>query len=247
MNQNSNNNKFSSLMQPVPNGSVVEQIITRITDAIINGELQPGQKIPPENALAEALNVGRNSVREAIKILEAMGVLVIRRPEGTFVAEGFSDKMLNPLIYGLILEGGNSPAMIELRQLFDVGVLKLAIGKASREDIERISASLEDLRKLIKQQPPDKAEILGADIAFHRALELATRNPLVKKIGTVIERLSRPTRERAIEQFIQNNELDEFIEKHEQILDAIKEKNEAAVGQIIDQHYKYWKEEFKDE
>ena len=78
MNQKSNNNKLGSLMDPVPNESVVDQIITRITDAIISGELQPGQKIPTENSLSEAMNVGRNSVREAIKVLEAMGVLNIR-------------------------------------------------------------------------------------------------------------------------------------------------------------------------
>ena len=48
------------------------------------------------------MQVSRNSVREAIKVLEAMGVLIIKRPEGTFVAEGFSDKMLDPMVYGLI-------------------------------------------------------------------------------------------------------------------------------------------------
>jgi len=55
--------------------------------------------------LCESLRVGRNSVREAIKILVTMGVLEIRRSEGTFVCKGFSGRMLDPLVYGLILEG----------------------------------------------------------------------------------------------------------------------------------------------
>lgn len=181
MNQKPNNNNFRSLMNPVPNESVVDQIITRITDAIISGELQPGQKIPTENSLSEAMNVGRNSVREAIKVLEAMGVLNIRRPEGTFVAEGFSDRMLNPMIYGLILEGGSSPAMIELRQLFDVGILKLAIEKATENDIKNIFETLTELRRVVQKQQLDKNEILDADIMFHRALEAAVKNPLVNK------------------------------------------------------------------
>ncbi|AEE92081.1 Regulatory protein GntR HTH [Tepidanaerobacter acetatoxydans Re1] len=243
MNQKPNNNNFGSLMNPVPNESVVDQIITRITDAIISGELQPGQKIPTENSLSEAMNVGRNSVREAIKVLEAMGVLNIRRPEGTFVAEGFSDRMLNPMIYGLILEGGSSPAMIELRQLFDVGILKLAIEKATEKDIKHIFETLTELRKVVQKQQPDKNEILDADIMFHRALEAAVKNPLVNKIGIVIERLSYPTRARAVEQFIRNGELNELLEMHEQMLNVVIERNEAVVGQIIDEHYKYWKEE----
>ena len=133
--------------------------------------------------------------------------------------------------------------MIELRRLFDVGILKLAIEKASEKDIKRISEALTDLRKVVQKQHPDKNEILDADIMFHRALELSIQNPLVNKIGIVIERLSCPTRSRAVEQFIQNGELNELLEMHEQMLNVVIERNEAEVGQIIDQHYKYWKEE----
>ena len=104
--------------KPLSTGSVVEQIIRRLTEALSNRELQPGQKIPTEMELCESLQVGRNSVREAIKILVAMGVLEIRRSEGTFVCRGFSSRMLDPLVYGLILEGGGSGKLIELRRIF---------------------------------------------------------------------------------------------------------------------------------
>ena len=67
----------------------MDQIINRVTDAIISGELQPGQKMPTENSLSEAMNVGRNSVREAIKVLEAMGVLNIRGPRVHLLLKGF--------------------------------------------------------------------------------------------------------------------------------------------------------------
>ena len=60
---------------------------------MLNRELRPGDKIPTEAELAESMGVGRNSIREAIKILVYLGVLEIRRAEGTFVCEGFSESM----------------------------------------------------------------------------------------------------------------------------------------------------------
>ena len=234
--------KKERLMDPMNSKSIVDQIITRITNAIINGELLPGQRIPTETELCESMHVGRNSVREAIKALVAMGVLNIRRAEGTFVAEGFSDRMLDPMVYGLILEGGNSTAMIELRRLFEVGILKLAIEKSSEEDVQKMQKSLAELRT-VTEKPSNKNEILDADIKFHKSLESAVHNPLVEKISVVIERLSRATRVRAVDHFIKNNELSEMVEMHEQILKVIKEKDETAVSEVIDEHYKYWKGE----
>jgi len=236
--------KQESLLDPMNNKSIVDQIITRITNAIINGELLPGQRIPTENELCESMQVGRNSVREAIKALVAMGVLYIRRAEGTFVAEGFSDRMLDPMVYGLILEGGNSSAMIELRRLFEVGILKLAIEKAGEEDIQKMQKALAELRK-VTERHSNKNEILDADIKFHRTLEAAVKNPLVDKISAVIERLSRPTRVRAVEQFMQKHELPEMLDMHEQMLKVIMKKDETAVSEVIDEHFKYWKEELR--
>ncbi len=69
-------NKFMSVS--LANKSVVERITDQITNAIINGELKPGDKIPTEVELCESFGVGRNSVREAIKVLEAYGVLEIK-------------------------------------------------------------------------------------------------------------------------------------------------------------------------
>lgn len=235
----------TNLMTPMNSSSIVDQIISRITNAIIDGELMPGQRIPTEVELCESLQVGRNSVREAIKALVAMGVLNIRRAEGTFVADGFCDRMLDPMVYGLILEGGNSPAVIELRRLFEVGILKLAIEKATDQDIEDMQTALEHLRSLIKIDT-NKNEILEADIAFHKAFELAIKNPLVDKISVVIERLTRMTRSRAVEHFIKNNELNEMLEMHENMLRVVMKRDETAVAEVVDEHFKYWKDELHD-
>ena len=90
--------------------SVVQQTMDYITDSIIRKELLPGDQIPTEAQLTEILGVSRNTVREAIKILIYMGVLEIRRPEGTFVCSGFSEPLIDPMLYGIILNQGRRHA-----------------------------------------------------------------------------------------------------------------------------------------
>ncbi len=242
--KNKRSSHAETLMTPMSNASVVDRIISRITNAIIQGELIPGQKIPTEAELCESMQVGRNSVREAIKALVAMGVLIIRRAEGTFVAEGFSNRMLDPMVYGLILEGGNSKYLIELRRMLDVGVLNLAINKVTERDVERVSRAYEGFCQTVINNMGIE-EILDADILFHRELEQAVHNPLVEKISIVVERLSRQTRARAIEHAIRKKEKERLCKMHQHMLEVLRNRDEAAVITVVDEHYEYWKDEVK--
>ncbi|MDO4549555.1 MAG: GntR family transcriptional regulator, partial [Clostridia bacterium] len=187
-----------SLLRPMNNRSVVDQIIERLTGTILSGELRPGDRIPTEAELVESMGVGRNSVREAIKALVAMGVLNIRRSEGTFVANGFSDRMLEPMVYGLMLEGGDTPAVYELRDLVETGVLRMAIEKADARGIEGLRAALDNIAETIRNSP-DCESLMDADIAFHHKLLDIVGNPMITKISQVIERISRQTREYTVQ------------------------------------------------
>ena len=107
--------KTSFLKEPVGGQSVVNKIVDNITNAIINGELNPGDKIPTEAELSESMGAGRNSVREAIKVLEAYGVVHIKRAEGTFVSQEYDSRMIYPVLYGIILQKDSTSQIVELR------------------------------------------------------------------------------------------------------------------------------------
>ena len=125
-----------SYLKKLNNESVVQRVINCLTDAMINKELRPGDKIPTELELSETLGVGRNSIREAIKILVYLGVLEIRRAEGTFVCEGFTESMIDPMIYGIILDKTDSyDNLMELREMMEAGVVRLAMAKYTEEDM----------------------------------------------------------------------------------------------------------------
>ena len=228
-----------SLRNPLPQGSVVEQIIKRLTDALSSRELQPGQKIPTEMELCESLKVGRNSVREAIKILVAMGVLEIRRSDGTFVCEGFSGRMLDPLVYGLILEGGGTEKLIELRRIFDKGILQTALEKAAADDIATIHNEYKSFREIVESTVDENA-ILEADIVFHSALENILDNPLVNKISMVINRLTYPSRILATREFVRKGEKQKLIRLHKNLITIIEKRDSSMISAMLEKHYRYW-------
>ena len=136
-----------TFLKEIGGKSVVEQIVENITNAIINGELKPGDKIPTENELCASMGVGRNSVREAIKILVAYGVLVIKRAEGTFVKQDYDKKMLFPVLYGIILQKDSAKQLIEMRKIIDVGILQLAIEKLDFQSLHKLELAMQELER----------------------------------------------------------------------------------------------------
>lgn len=233
-----------TLLTPLNNKSVVDRIIERITNSIVSGELRPGSKLPTEIELSESLGVGRNSVREAVKALVAMGVLTIKRSEGTFVAEGFSPRMMEPMIYGLILEGGSTPAVLELRYVVDTGNVQLAIDKATAEDIDRLGGALAKLRQTIDTGMPVNV-IHEADVNFHTQLEHIARNPLLEKVSMVVNRLTDFSRRSALEEILRNGDQEYFYELHKAIYDVVRNQERENVSSVMELHFGYWKKEFK--
>ena len=84
--------------------SVVDQVVDGVISEIIEGRLAPGSKLPTEMELCAKFGAGRNSVREAVKKLQAYGILYIKRADGTFVSENYNQKMLDPMLYSIILQ-----------------------------------------------------------------------------------------------------------------------------------------------
>lgn len=226
----------SGLLQPLANKSIVDRIIDRLTKAILERKLRPGQKIPTEIELCESMQVGRNSVREAIKVLVTMGVLVIKRSEGTFVTEGFSERMLDPMIYGLILEGGDSHAMIELRWMFEDGVMRTAIHKRTDEELNALRDALEGMR-LATVENATEQRLIGEDFKFHHVLVRMVKNPLVFKISLIIERLTMPSRMKELRYYIEKGGLDAYLQRHAEMIRVVSERDLAAVDQVLYDHF----------
>lgn len=236
-------NNRSLLKSSLANKSVVDRVIERITGAIISGELKPGDRIPTEVELCESFQVGRNSIREAIKVLESFGVVYIKRSEGTFVSSSFNHRMLDPMLYGLILEKDSVEAIIELRKVFDIGIMYVVIQKAKKEDIQYLYHELEQLEAEVMSTNADAKRVLNQDIRFHAAVAFCTHNELIQNTADYIDRLTIPSRIQTMEKILGSDERIRFIELHRQIVDMVKVKDSLQIGKTIEDHYMFWKQE----
>ncbi len=229
-----------TFLKEIGGKSVVEQIVDNITNAIINGELKPGDKIPTENELCASMGVGRNSVREAIKILGAYGVINIKRAEGTFVTQNYDSKMLFPVLYGIILQKDSANQIVELRKIIDVGILQLVLEKLDAESLHKVEQAMQDLETKITASNVEAKDVFEADIAFHMVLVDITQNALLEGICFYVDQITRASRMKAIEKFLKENATEQFLLMHREMLRILTENNKAKINQVVENHYQYW-------
>ncbi len=222
-------------IRPLNRESVTSSIINRLTDLLISGELKPGDKLPTEMELAEQLGVGRNSVREAIKMLSYLGVIEIRRGIGTFVANSMPESVVNPLILGLVFEQKTSREIIELRLLFETAIGEIVIQKASDEDIKKLVAANEHLKKAAARKSSSAQQLRDIDIGFHETLlELTDNNPL-KKIGKAIYALFLSSIENTVKQ-----DPERAVRNHQLIIEAVEKRDPELLRKHMKESLSFW-------
>ena len=231
-------NKFMKVS--LANKSVVERIVDQITNAIINGELKPGDKIPTEPELCETFNVGRNSVREAIKILEAYGVVEIRRADGTYIRQEYNYKMLYPILYGIILQKDSKQQLIELRKVIDLGILQEAMKLMGDQEFEELEIEIRNMEEEIKKEEPSSVKIFEADVRFHSVLVDVMKNDLLDSIAYYVDKITRQTRVLTIDYMLERGHREEFVTLHRDMLDMLRNKREDQIPEIVERHYQYW-------
>ncbi len=236
-----------SYLAPINSKSMVQIVIDRLTGAIIEGELKPGDKIPTEPELAETFAVGRNTIREAVRILVAYGVLEIRRAEGTFVCSGFSAKIINPMIYNIILQKEDSyDDLIGLRKIVENGIMLLFMEqKPPQEVYTRLRERCDRLLRELAREPEDVERILEADIAFHQEVAGATNNSLVMIVHDVIVQLTRESRKKTIETVIAKGDKEYLVFTHKNLLEKLNGDDIEALYQAVNDSYFYWKDIYK--
>ena len=128
---NKKNYEFDYHIQPVEKQRIHEKISEQINKMILNGILKPGDQLPPERELAEQFKVSRNSVRDALRTLEARGLLEIRQGGGTYVqtvrATDFYQNMLELMVQKKEMTG----IVLQLRLIIEPGIAYYAAQNTS--------------------------------------------------------------------------------------------------------------------
>lgn len=233
------NNK---LFEKLPKGSISEIIVQRITDALISGELKPGDKIPTEVEFSEKLGVSRNAVREAVKVLVAFGVLEIKRSEGTFVVEEFNNNLLNPLMYGLILSEHSMEELLEVKISVANSMLYLAILNATDDEVHKLREYGEEFKRVVNESPEDIETIYDASKKFNEYLGEISHNRMLQQLDNIIHKIASFTRHKAIEVSIQQGRPNALPDNYLKEVDILEARDKRGITEFMDERLKLWQE-----
>lgn len=217
-----------ALFQPVRRSRLYEGIVRQIQDLIADKHLQPGEQLPGERELAEALSVSRASVREALRVLDYIGVVDARAGEGTFVATS-PPTPIDPSVYSLLSDRTFLLDLLEARRIFEEGVVELAAHNATREDFEMIDQFLTAHETALASGTADVAD----DLAFHAIVAEATGNPVLHSVMRHLNEMWLQARERTGRRPTSPLKAHRY---HRQMLGALRRRQTTAARRALRNH-----------
>lgn len=159
---------------------VSDQIKAVLKQAILDGRLKPGDKFPPEAEIARKYDVSKVSAREALREMEAEGLIVKKRGAfgGSFVAEPGSDKMVDVVNNSFLFGGVTVTDLAEFRRILEPGLAHLAAQRRTDEDLAAMAACIRDIEISIEAGKPDQTRAIG----FHRLIADACHNRFISSL-----------------------------------------------------------------
>ena len=199
--------------------SVTSEAIAEIKRLIVSGELAPGERLPPEGPLATQLGVSRSSLREAVSVLSALGVLDVRRGDGTFVTSLEPDLLLQGTGFVVDLLQGQEPLeLIAVRRMLEPPATALAASRLDEEELESLRGSLAQMAAAASVE-----EFVEIDDGFHRTIVGSTGRPLLVALARSLS--SYTLRARIWRGLIDEGAQQETLRGHEAIVKALEARD----------------------
>jgi GntR family transcriptional regulator, transcriptional repressor for pyruvate dehydrogenase complex len=165
----------SKVFLPVSRGSSLSaEVLRHFIDVLASGVLAPGDKLPPERELAQMMGISRPSLRDALRALSLLGVVVPTQGRGTYLADSLDKLPLEPYVLQLLLNRGKLREFLELRRIVEPEVAALAAERSTEAARLDITAKFEAYERAATSGDVD-AEI-EAGREFHEALARASGN-----------------------------------------------------------------------
>jgi GntR family galactonate operon transcriptional repressor len=222
--------------RPTTGGRVHNSVVRTMGAWILGGRYNPGDVLPREDDLTESLGVSRTSLREAVKVLCAKGLLEARPRVGVRVREREHWRLLDPIVLGwhpdLTADRELIIGLIETRRIIEPAAAELAARRGTARDFDAIEAAYLGMERAI---PHDLAACCESDLAFHRALVDASRNIVLRNLIGAVETALRAS-------FLLTTSLMEnqarTLSVHKAVLESVRVRDTAgarsAMNRLLD-------------
>jgi GntR family transcriptional regulator, transcriptional repressor for pyruvate dehydrogenase complex len=223
----------TNLFKPIRPKKISEEIVEQIRNLISLGELKPGDRVPSERDLAAMLGVSRPSVREAIMVLEAMGLIESRQGGGTFVRSLTEVSMADPLSSMVEKNPHLLHALVEVRMGLESWSAYLAASRATDAEIAQMKELVDEMERQAARGGWDA----DVDSRFHYAITAATHNTLQLHVLNTVHSLFHATIQVALMEFYRREGYVEILHnQHRAILDAITRRDPEGARQAMTAH-----------
>lgn len=219
------NNQFSALKNEV----LPDRIVNNILEMIKDGKLEPGQKLPSERELATQMNVGRPTVRSALRALASMNVIEIRPGSGTYISSLSTGSLVEHLEFVYFLDPKSITQLYEARKSLELSTVALAVERITGEELAELESCVSHMKIADKENRIDEAYEL--DRKFHKLIASASRNPLLAQFVDVVGELVGIDYRREI--INMRGTATTPGEDHERILDALKKRDTDAARKAM--------------
>ena len=227
------NSPSMSGLNTIEKASVKDQTLEQLKNYILSGAVRLGERLPSERALSDALGVGRYSVREALKVLEAVGLVESRVGEGTFLTTNTGASFGRILGLSLATWGGTFIEILDARKMIEVEAARAAAERATPRQIQLIKDDLKAMHANMHRA----RDYLEADFNFHRRIGEASQNAIIGQfVSNLIDLL---------EEVMQETHSDSLPAQaegggtHQAIFDAIASGDADAAGDLMREHIQF--------
>jgi len=221
-----------SCLTPISRATLTDIIVERLINFIVDNNMKPGDRLPSERELMTQLSVGRSSLREAIKVLKAIGMVEVSIGAGMFVGRGDMSIIYGPLSWSVLMSESNLREVMESRRIIEVELAGLAAERASEEDIKAIGEKLQVLKDGVNSAD---CNALG-EVEFHLNIAKASGNSLLYHVLNTLHRVLQAmladvalTYQLGVQP---SNELTELIP----IYEAIRSRDAQSARQAMEAH-----------
>ena len=228
--------KNGTAIQPLPSRyNYVEELVHVIseylTDSILAGDLRPGDKLPSDRTLSVMFNVGRTSIREALKVLSVLGLIDIRPGQGTFICLESSNFFSMPLSWSFFMGEHNVDYIIDVRNVLEVESAKQAANKATQSNMEKLTPVYGQMRDSYLHK--NLQSFLDLDLDFHLAIAECSQNPIISNLLLTSRKLVRYISKTGL---VSLEHLNQIYEEHTRIYEAILNHDAESAARLMLRH-----------
>lgn len=207
---------------------VTHLLILRFQQLLADGLLTPGTKLPPERELAANFGVARSSLRQALKVLEIMGVITQKVGDGSYLNKDASSVLSVPMDFLFLLDDTSVHELTEMRLMMEPALAAKAAERANAEDIALLRQSIVDLGR----SKGDRVRLVASDLLFHRAIFQASGNRLTGRLFHIIHR-AMLNMMMVTSQLV---DLEHTLHFHQPILAAIEHRDPDLAFRLMTDH-----------